>query len=145
LRWKKAQLAREIFDRFDANRRLTDAVTMLDWTGREFEILPGQRVEIRWEDLPDALRRWQPPISFDHKQVYIRDCFDELFYGMSQLEHSLRTGLLDFADLEFPMSYTVGKIRQQWLWAAVAVFLNEYDYDLASAFIKRFPVRPAGG
>jgi hypothetical protein len=137
LRWKKAQLAREILDKLHSNRRFHDALVMLDWSGREFEVSPGQVQEIRWEDLPTALRAWQDPISFDEKEIYIRDCFDDLFDGLNLLEHYLGTDLLDFRDVEFPMAYHIAKLRERS--DAVTVFINHYGYRLAVAFIERFP------
>jgi hypothetical protein len=138
LRWNKAQLAREILDKLHSNKRFHDALVMLDWTGRDYEIAPGQLQEIRWEDLPTALRAWHEPISFDEKEVYIRDCFDDLFDGFNLLEHYLRTDLLDFDDVEFPMAYHVGKLRERW--DAVSVFINHYGFRRAVAFVDRFPV-----
>jgi hypothetical protein len=137
LRWKKAQLAREVLERLFTNKRFHDALIMLDWTGREFEIAPGRSEEIHWEDLPNALRAWDDSISFDEKEVYIRDCFDELFDGLNLLEHYLRTGLLDFADVEFPMAYHVTKLRERS--DAAKVYLRHYGYRLAIAFLNRFP------
>jgi hypothetical protein len=137
LRWKKAQLARDILDKLLSNKRFRDALIMLDWTGREFEILPNQKQQIRWEDLPGALRAWTEPIEFDEKEVYIRDCFDELFDGMNLLEHYLRTDLLDFADIEFPMAYHVAQLRKQW--DAVNTFVSHYGNRLARDFVARFP------
>jgi hypothetical protein len=138
LRWKKAELARETLTACNANREFHDAVTMLDWSGREFEVSPGRREEIVWEELPAALQAWQEPVAFTEKEVYIRDCFDQLFDGMDTLEHYLRTDLLDFADVQFPMAYHVEKLREHW--SAVSVFINHYDHRLALAFVNRFPV-----
>lgn len=141
LRWKKAELAREIIDKLNSNKRLRDALVMVDWSGRDFEISPGRSAEIRWEDLPGALRPWKEPISFDEKEVYIRDCFDELFDGLNLLEHYLRTDLLDFEDVEFPMAYYMGQLKERG--DAVGTFMNHYGNRLAKAFIERFPDTPA--
>ena len=43
-------------DKLFGNSRFRDALVMLDWTGRKFEISSGQFEEIRWEDLAVALR-----------------------------------------------------------------------------------------
>jgi hypothetical protein len=137
LRWRKAELARDIIAKLYANRRFRDAFVMVDWSGREFEVSPGHLVEIRWDDLPSALRPWEEPISFDEKEVYIRDCFDELFDGLNLLEHYLRTGLLDFQDVEFPMAYYIGKLRERG--EAVRTFMDHYGNRLAKAFVERFP------
>jgi len=137
LRWKKAELARDIIAKLYTNKKLHDACIMVDWSGREFEVSPGRREEIRWEDLHGALRPWEEPISFDEKEVYIRDCFDELFDGLNLLEHYLRTDLLDFEDVEFPMAYSVGKLKERG--DDTVTFMNHYGNRLAKAFLQRFP------
>src|SRR5262245_30966891 len=91
-------------------------------------------------DLPGALRPWKEPLSFDDKQVYIRDCFDELFDGLNLLEHYLKTDLLAFEDVEFPMAYYIGTLRERG--GAVSTFMNHYGNRLAKAFVERFPERP---
>jgi hypothetical protein len=137
----RAQLAREILDKLRGNQRFRDALVMLDWTGREFEIEPGRREEIRWEDLVDALRPWQEPMSFTEKEIYIRDCFDELFDGFNLLEHYLRTDLVEFSDIEFPLSYYIVQLRTRW--DAVSPFINHYGNTLALALVQRFPAPPS--
>jgi hypothetical protein len=110
---------------------------MLDWTGREYEVAPNRRERITFDDLTVALRVWEAGMSFPPRHVYIRDAFDNLFEAMNLLEHYLRTDLLDFRDVEFPMAYNVGKLREHW--KAVGDFARYYGYDLALAFIDRFP------
>ena len=137
LRWKQAQLAREVLNSFFSNKFVRDATIMLDWYGREFEIGPNKKAEIVWADLPVALRTWGgPQVPFDDTQVYIRDCFDALFDGLELIEHYLRTGLLDFSDVQFPMAYHVKKLREHW--NAMEPFMNRYGYSLALAFVDRF-------
>lgn len=139
LRWKKAQLAREVLTRFNDDRLFNDAVTMLDWTGREYDTAPGRRERIAFDDLRGALEIWTAPRSFTPKEVHIRDAFDALFEAMDLLEHYLRTGLLVFEDIEFPMSYNVMKLREHW--SAVEPFMRAYGYELSLAFVGRFPNR----
>jgi hypothetical protein len=139
LRWKKAQLAREILESL-RTRRFRDATLMLDWTGRDYGSGSNERVTVFWEDLPGALRVWnkEDPISFNEKEVYVRDCFDDLFDAMNSLEHYLQTGLLDFADVQFPMEYHVDNLRYHW--NAVEKYISHYGNKLASQFIQRFPI-----
>ena len=141
LRWKRAALAREILDRFHDRKPFRNAVTMLDWTGRDFEIAPNRFETIYWDELGSALRVWKPGIEFTDTEVFIRDSFDELFESMELLEHYLRTGLLEFADVQFPMAYHVHQLREHE--DAVKIFLKDYDYHLALAFMQRFPIQSA--
>jgi hypothetical protein len=137
LRWKKAQLARDVLAGFFNNPRFRDAVTMLDWTGREYEIAPGRTAIVLWGDLTQALRAQGHGVSFDTKEVHIRDSFDALFDAMELLEHYLRTGLLEFEDVNFPMAYHVARLREHS--SATEPFMRRYGYDLALAFVNRFP------
>jgi hypothetical protein len=136
LRWKKAQLAREILNNLKTNPRFHDALVMLDWSGREYEISSGIKEEVSWEELPGALRAWSEEIEFSDKEVYIRDCFDELFDGLNILEHYLRTDFLEFEDVNFPLAYYMGKLHERI--AALDVYLTHYDFQLAAAFIQRY-------
>lgn len=141
LRWRKAELARDIISSLFANVQLHNAFVMVDWSGRDFEIAPGRRETIYWEDLPGALRHWVEPVEFNDKEIYIRDCFDELFDGLNLLEHYLRTDLLEFEDVEFPMAYYIGQLKRRG--DAVRVFMDHYGNGLARGFIHRFPDPPA--
>jgi hypothetical protein len=142
LRWKKAELAREILTNFKENQRYCDALIMLDYSGREFTISEGCREQVEWHELPNALQPWHEPITFTDKEIYIRDCFDQLFDAFNLLEHYLRTDLLEFSDIEFPMAYYVQKLRERR--DAVTPFIHHYHFTLAIDFINRFPPsRPA--
>jgi hypothetical protein len=137
LRWKKAELAREILTNFKANQLYCDALTMLDYSGREFEISKGIVEAVEWDELPNALQAWKEPITFSDKEIYVRDCFDQLLGAFNLLEHYLRTDLLEFEDIEFPTAYYVNKMRDHW--SAVGVFASHYHFKLAIDFINRFP------
>lgn len=136
MRWRKAELAKSILDKFESDNHIRDAMTMLDWSGREYETAKDIRKTIMWEDLAPALRIHDAQTRFTDKEVYIRDCFDGLFGAMELMEHYLRTKLLDFADVRFPMKYTVDKIRGYH--DVVSKFLKEYGYELAPEFLARF-------
>ena len=142
LRWKKAQLAREILDRFHANRQFRDALIMLDWSGREFEISPSIREQVHWEELPIALRAWKEPTLFTEKEVYIRDCFDQLFDGFNLLEHYLQTRLLEFVERRVSHRVlhrqTEGARRRN---ERVPESLRQQPRS--RAFVSRFPMSPS--
>jgi len=137
LRWRKAILAKEMLEKQSANRLWRDAARMLDYSGRTYEVCAGDFRVVAFEDLGPALRPWRTGTSFTPTEVFIRDCFDEFLDGLELLEHYLRTGLVEFVDIEFPMGYHVAKMRQHW--GAVGRFAAEYNYVLALAFAERFP------
>ncbi|HSD52136.1 MAG TPA: hypothetical protein VLG48_12085 [Candidatus Methylomirabilis sp.] len=132
LRWRKAELAREILSEFRQNPRVQSAETILDWTGRSFEVAPGKSETISWEEMRRALCTTDV-MNFSTMEAFVRDCFDSLF---GALEHYLRTGLVQFEDVEFPLEYTVTKLRL--LDEAAKSLVTTYGYDLVPSFIGRF-------
>jgi hypothetical protein len=138
LRWRKAQLAREVLKDIRDNPAIRSAGLMLDWTGREFEILPGIRASITWPEMNHALRT-QSNGGFSDKEAFIRDCFDSLFDTLEQVEHYLRTGLIEFEDVSFPLEYYVAQLRERE--DVIYPFLAEYGYDLGKPFLERFGVK----
>src|SRR6476659_5137745 len=55
LRWRRASGARDALARIDADRACRDALAMLEWAGSRFEVSPGNRQEIRLDDVAQAL------------------------------------------------------------------------------------------
>lgn len=136
LRWRKAQLAREILNSLRIRREFRDALLILDWSGREYKTASGQKEKIFWEDLPGALVEWKEPMGFTTRQMYIRDCFDALYDGMDHIEHYLRTGLLDFEDIKVPMEYYVTKLLERG--PATLDYMTYYGFVLARSFLARY-------
>lgn len=140
LRWRKAQLAREVLKGIRDNPAIRGAGLMLDWTGREFEILPGIRASITWPEMDHALRT-RSNGGFSDKEAFVRDCFDSLFDALEQVEHYLRTGLIEFEDVGFPLEYYVAQLRERG--DVIYPFLTEYGYDLGKPFLERFVIKRA--
>jgi hypothetical protein len=137
LRWRKAQLAREVLEKYAADPLFAAAARMVDWDGREYEIRPGKLERVHWNELPRALRVWDPRGDrFTAKQAYIRDCFDKFFDCLELIEHYLQTELLEFKDVETPIEYYARELRR--LSPAVKDFMEAY-YQLAVVFLGRFP------
>jgi len=134
LRWRKAQLAREILKEIRASTLVQHACLMLDWTGREYEITPGHFEAITWDDMDKALRTNN--LTFTDKEVHIRDSFDALFDGLEQLEHHLRTNLIALEDIRLPLEYYIAKIAGRK--TTMEDFWSAYGYDLAGPFVQRF-------
>lgn len=135
LSWRKAELARKILSELRADSRIQNALQMLDWTGRDYQIASDQWKPVTWDEMVNALRITDI-MTFDDKDAFVRDCFDSLFDALEQVEHYLRTGLLEFRDVEFPLEYHVEKLRD--FENAVRPFMKQYGYDLALAFVDRF-------
>lgn len=137
LRWRRASAARDVLARIDADRACRDALAMLEWAGSRFEVSPGNRPEIRLDDVAQALSVADRERPFTDKDLYIRECFGALGDALELVEHDLRTGLIEFRDVEFPMAHTVALLRKHW--AAIFGFLERSGYDLALVLVERFP------
>jgi len=137
LRWRRASAARDVLSRIDADRACRDAIAMLEWAGSRFEIAPANRQEIRIEDVSQALSAADRERPFTEKDLYIRECFGALGDALELVEHDLRTGLIEFRDVDFPMSHTVALLRKNSPF--VFGFFQRSGYDLALTLIERFP------
>jgi hypothetical protein len=88
---------------------------------------------MKHKSLPRSKRMLSQP---DEAGVFIRDCFDELFYFFERLEYCIAIGLITFEDVRFPWEYYAGVLGRN-----KAVFL-EYNrplyYERAIAFLERF-------
>src|SRR5262249_43857862 len=115
-RWRRSRMAKDVLSALWSDRLCRDAIAMLEWPTGKFEVTFGNKQEVCTEDLGPALsnsdnQRLSP---LTDKQLYIRECFSGLADALELLEHDLRTGLLDFVDVEFPMAHTVAQLRSHW-------------------------------
>jgi hypothetical protein len=104
LRWKQTQAARELTDEIFEEEKSRLAITMLEPERRKFTV-DGQLVEVGREDVLASLRLGGA--SDSPQNIFIRDCFDTLFYFCARMEHSIEVGLTTFEDLRFPAEYYV--------------------------------------
>jgi len=105
LRWKQAQLAREMVEKMVADDGWK-AMEMMDWEdeGRYYEI-NGQKERINAATVYAALERDQ---STD-KDKYILDRLDRTLFLVSQLESAVRSELVRIEDVRYPMSWYAAK------------------------------------
>ena len=133
LRWRKASLAREILKDLWGDLYSADAMNMLDWSNRDYNIKPGLTESITREEMWVALRT--SPTNFNQKEKYVRDCFDTFFGKMQTTEHYILISLVIFEDVEYPFNYFAGKLAQNR--QVVQRFLEKYEYHKALAFLSR--------
>lgn len=105
LRWKQAELAREMVTKMLADDGWK-AMEMMDWEdeGREYEI-NGQKEKVNANTVYAALEKRE---STD-KDRYIIDRLDRTFFLVSQLESAVRSDLVKFEDVRFPLSWYAAK------------------------------------
>jgi hypothetical protein len=121
LRWRQASAGREIVNEMLSDEYGDAALTMLDWSGREYEIAPGHQVTVTHADYVAALR--VDNLQFADKEQYTRDCFDTLFYYMGTMEHLRESGLVGFDDVVYPLDYYANRMRED-----ADVFRRFLDY-----------------
>lgn len=105
LRWKQAELAREMVNKMVADEGWK-AMEMMDWDdeGREYEI-DGQKEKINANAVYAALEKSE---SAD-KDRHIIDRLDRAFFLVSQLESAVRSDLVKIEDVRFPLSWYAAK------------------------------------
>jgi hypothetical protein len=136
LRWKQATAAKEFFDEILTNPYVSDALQMLDWSGREYKIDSDTVATISSDDVWYALRITN--LKFTEKETYIRDCFDRLLYSVERVEQSIRICLFNFEDVRYPLEYYVRKLSAGKKRKAFEGFMKDYGYTLAEDFFNRF-------
>lgn len=135
LRWKQAELARTMLDEIFDYGPSNDAWRMVD--GEEsYKDEKGVEYRITM----DQVRRGLPkPWNNDAAgpDVYIRWCFDALFYYLERLEQSVQIKLVCMEDLAAPTSYYIALMaKDKKLFQDYAALIR---FNGAVAFMERFP------
>jgi hypothetical protein len=135
LRWKQAQAGKSLNDEMQGDPWAWPALEMLDYPEEEFEISPGKRTRITHDDFRIALN---PALDLsDPKHIYIRKCFDTLFYFMAMLEHNISSTLILSEDVAFPLDYYIpllADFREQ-----IDGYVAKYRLTRTRAFLHRYP------
>lgn len=143
LRWKKANVARELIKEIHADKRAMDAIEMLDWGSGRHEYSPeeGGDVRVGEEDVVRALGKGRPQ-AVSKKDEFVWESFDWLFYYLDRLEHSIRTGLIDFEDVHDVFRHYADLIQaRRQTYDRV---ITTQDYRLVAPFLDRFRSQPEG-
>jgi hypothetical protein len=142
LRWRRANVAKEILDEMFSHHLAQNAGLMLDWSERhrEYEIKEENNQAISYNEVVSALGKARK-IELNDKEVFIRDCFDYFFYFIDRIEHYIRIKLISFEDVDAPLRRYAKKIKiERELYES---FMRSHGYDLAVQFIERFDNAPA--
>lgn len=135
LRWKQAQLAKQVLDEAWADRGARDALVMLDWSGRSFDDHGRRTPPLTHPAVAHALRVAKTP--FTPGEQFIRDCFDRLLEAITRTEHFVRIGLIHFDDVRDRWTYYVALAGRMPM---LREFVAAYNYPLAVAYFERFGV-----
>ena len=138
LRWRQTVEAQATIRRMTEDKHANDAMTILDWNGRRFEIRSGTRAKITWKLMREALRL--EPAIFTPEEVFVRDAFDGLFDKFEMMEHQIANGLFCDKDVSYPMEYYASRMKHPSNWPIFLRYLNTYKYPGALRLIERMGV-----
>lgn len=134
LRWRQAEAGKGLNDEMQTDDLAWAAMQMLDSERREFKLPNGETVTIMQADIATAL---DPETrSTDDKSIYIRDCFDTLFYFLAMLQHYIANTLIRYDDIAYPIEYYVplmAKFKPQ-----IANYLSKYNLWRTREFLERY-------
>jgi hypothetical protein len=136
LRWKQAEAGKALNDEMLTDPTAWPALQMLDYDGLEFELPSKRRTSIDYPDLKFALN---PDNSLtDEKQIYIRECFDSLFYYMAMLQHYISSTLILTDDVAFPLDYYVPLLAE--FKGEVDAYVERYQLTRTKSFLERYSI-----
>jgi hypothetical protein len=133
-RHKQAAVARDILKDIFDNEKSRNAMKMLDWDGREYgdcECDYEEWYTVTFKDVRNALR--VKDLSFEDKECFIRDCFEDLFDKFELIQHYINIGFLNFDDVKVPLHYYAEIIKDKL--DEFEPFLDEYGYPNAKRLI----------
>lgn len=107
-RLKQALAARDALSQVFGSPRSMAALQMVDWSGRIYS--DGKHeFTIAFDELGTALRI--DNLNFDNpKELYIRECFDDLFSNLELLQHYIDIELVHADDVTIPFAYYARRI-----------------------------------
>ena len=104
-RWKKSELAMKVLDAIFADTSAKYALTMIDWSNKEYTLATGKIVLVTWEDVAKALRTHTSATEFSDTEYFIRDSFDSLFDHLQRIAHLIEIKLITIDDVSHRLKY----------------------------------------
>jgi hypothetical protein len=135
LRWKQANVAKQLLDELFGHEYSENAVLMLDWNKSKREYVVGdESLIISYEDVLTALTKEQSD-SLSEKEIYIRECFDFFFYFIDRIKHYININLTNFEDIKAPLKPYAKKINSHR--EIYYSFMQAQEYEYAEKLIKQ--------
>jgi hypothetical protein len=134
LRWRQTVEAQAAIRRMTGDPIAQNAMTMLDWNARHFQIRENLRERISWDDMRLALRA--EPGRFSPVEVFVRDSFDALFDHFQMIQQEITNEIFNTEDVVYPIGYYARRIKHPKNWQTFDAFLTKYDYLLAKRLIE---------
>lgn len=139
-RWNQARLAMELVDTMMSDVQSFDAMRMIDWDARSYEISSGRAEMIDSQDVRDALDV-RNNASLPPGAVYVRESFDRLFHHMGKIERALKSELIRFDDVRRPLAYYVPILRTKYD-EVLSPYMKQLGSDDALDLLQRFASSP---
>ncbi|HEU4648848.1 MAG TPA: hypothetical protein VFS33_07275 [Gemmatimonadales bacterium] len=142
LRWKQAELARELVDKWFEWEASNNALRMVDEGLGSYTVDGYGTHQIDPQvDIPRALAvvgsrdDWQPASNTDADRM-IRKCFDVLFYCLERVQHSVQIGVVKRDDVVVPAEYYVRQLAR--FYTPIAAYMDYVDFPRAKKFLCSF-------
>lgn len=143
--WERAAKGRELVDDLltsdDSNEEYYawDAMKMLDYQDAEKPLLTkpidGRRHKVTRETIKKALQ----PSKLDDADttlLYVRECFDELYFKAGQLQDAIDNDLVELQHVSCPMDYYVSLMADDV--ELHHKYLTECNYRRTLEFLENF-------
>lgn len=141
-RWKQAELARRLTDEWFDWKPSGIAMMLIDEGKGVYKLWDGPQYNVNGsEDIPNALRLVVDgdeitEESHEPKDVFVRRCFDNLFYYFERAGHSIKIGVAIGDDFDPHALYYVRRLA---LYRdVVEKYLLWLGYNNALAFLRRY-------
>jgi hypothetical protein len=134
LRWKQAEAGKELNDEMLDDPLAWPALQMADYGGRSFQLPSSQRVSVTDQDVRYALHPGSSIV--DEKHIFIRDCFDNLFYSLAMFDHYIDSALVRPEDVSYPIEYYVPRLRK--FAPEIDGYLEAFELHRARKFLRRY-------
>jgi hypothetical protein len=134
LRFKQAQMGKQIIEEMFDDEAAGNALLMIDFNQRSFDLGSRKKSIITRDDVLWALNPSNQ--DEDRKTVFIRECFDGLFYFLDRIEHFVTIGLTTFADVAVPIKYYATMMSKHK--SILVKYIQLTQFERALIFLNRF-------
>ena len=132
LRWKKAQLAKEILDEIDKDSLIQNAKDLIDRHVYKYKVNERHMETITHEEVLNYLKK----DGDSSKEKFIEECLGKFFQKLERIEHFIVINLIDFDDICDPLYWWVKKMSE--FRSDYEIFFQRYEYGQAVNFLNRF-------
>lgn len=137
LRWKQAQLAKELLDEIEENILIRNAKNLIDRPEYEYHVGENQTEIISQEEVINSIgKEVESLVHLNAKEKFTIECLEELFMKFERLEHLIVIQLIEFDDICDPLYWWVKVMTQKH--NNYEEFLVKYEYGQAINFLNRF-------